>query len=503
VRIAAVALLVAVTAPVAGQVPDVQARDAAALAPPGYEDEPVWETAIAAGGDTVVVLFNVDLRNGPTRIGYAVADYDGEGGWDWTAEGIVPMCPDEPNLPCFDRGIDPSIAFNPQTGTFVAAGLLRRPGLLPTWHIGVAFYDPSQGWTPWQSVREGGADKPWLVGGEFTQQIQEFYIVHTGADGYWYLRTRNAGGDWFSGRMMVASRQVSGSVEQLPAVYDDGPLYFAYKTGVSQKRIRFVKGEDIDDPNDPNDGGVEFDWLPRAVIPGGGLGPGSTKALEFSLRRASVNELVPGHERWYVQGLKTFPMLAADPTDPNRLFVVYHDTHTGDPNDTDVNIYVRRLRKIATGWLADAPIKVNDDQTQYESDQFFPAATVDENGYIHVIFYDDRRYNVTSDQGDDELDPQFDVWYAWSDVDLLDFEDQNKLLYEIDPNDPNEPAALDFTLDVSPGDFELGEYIGITWYQNDDAQRDEVWTTFTGTSPTEAEDEESLIWSSRIDWSWP
>ena len=64
VRIAAVALLVAVTAPVAGQVPDVQARDAAALAPPGYEDEPVWETAIAAGGDTV--LFNVDLRNGPT-----------------------------------------------------------------------------------------------------------------------------------------------------------------------------------------------------------------------------------------------------------------------------------------------------------------------------------------------------------------------------------------------------------------------------------------------------
>jgi len=34
-----------------------------------------------------------------------------------------------------------------------------------------------------------------------------------------------------------------------------------------------------------------------------------------------------------------------------------------------------------------------------------------------------------------------------------------------------------------------------------EAERDEVWTSFTGTSPTgDLDDDESLIWSSRIEW---
>jgi hypothetical protein len=445
-----------------GQASDIEPRDPAAVGPGGFENEPLWETTLAAGGETIVAVSNAGRRSGipETHIAYAVARYlpsNDSAVWTWTREAIVPVGQ-------FIRAIDPSIvydSFAPQgVGEFVLAGLLTDDN--DDDHIAVTRYDvAAQSWSDWVSLTgPGGFDKPWIVKGTSTTEVQEFYIVYVGPGGYWYLRTTNDGlktDDWVGGRMMVGGQQVAGTAPHMPAVYGDGPLYFAYR---SLKRIRFVKGEDIDDPNDPNDGGVEFNWLPAAPHIGRGPSPPpSLVPLQFWLNRAEIRDFLPGHERpWYVFGAGTQPMLAVDPTDPDRLFIVYQDTGTDDPNDTDVNIYVRKLaRQPSGGWQIDDPIQVNDDDTDFESDQFLPSVTVDESGYTHVIFHDDRRF-----EQDDELDPKFDVWYAWSDVELLNFEGRNSLLYENDPNDPNDPPALDFTLDVQPVWFELGEYIGIT-----------------------------------------
>jgi len=63
------------------------------------------------------------------------------------------------------------------------------------------------------------------------------------------------------------------------------------------------------------------------------------------------------------------------------------------------------------------------------------------------------------------------------------------------------------------GYFEPGEYIGISYYRDTQEQRDEVWTSFTGTARTVGDpndpndpnhsDDEAVIWSSLIDWWEP
>ena len=184
-----------------------------------------------------------------------------------------------------------------------------------------------------------------------------------------------------------------------------------------------------------------------------------------------------------------------------RLKEPYHDTATDDPNDYDMNVYLRRLTKSGGKWSATARIQVNKDVTQNESDQFMPALTVDSASRIQVTFYDDRRFtdpdpnDPNEDQQPDTVgSPKFDVFYAWAPHYDLSFEDEDRnIKLFLDPNnpsDPNEPAALDFALEsVNPR-----EYIGITWHG------DHVWTTYPGTWEDDPAPNQGVIWSSRIDW---
>jgi hypothetical protein len=112
---------------------------------------------------------------------------------------------------------------------------------------------------------------------------------------------------------------------------------------------------------------------------------------------------------------------------------------------------------------------------------------VDENGGIHVIFYDDRRYNQESDQPDSDPNAppsKYDVFYAYSNNSGQSFD--NFELFE----DPDEPA-LDLNLQVS-GRFQLRDYIGI------DVRGDRVFTSFMGASTQDQNNNKSVIWSSQI-----
>lgn len=171
---------------------------------------------------------------------------------------------------------------------------------------------------------------------------------------------------------------------------------------------------------------------------------------------------------------------------------MYHDTVTNDPNDparTDVNVYLHKLTYANGGWTAGPRIQVNDPYaTEHESDQFMPSVTVDDNGRIHIIFYDDRNY--TDDPNDPENDqqpddtylPKFDAFYAYSTNQGQTWVNE-KLWF-----DPPEPA-LDFTQRI----VNPKEYIGICWYD------DLVWTAYTGTYSADPYNK-GVIWSSRIEW---
>jgi len=481
-----VAFLVGATASAGAQGPVVYPRDTAASE---LGDQiPVWETHIAAGFNQVVAVFNQGMRI-PCGVGYAVYDR-AEETWSQATVGGD------------HHAIDPSIAFDhparsipveplsPPADTFVAAALNSdddqivvsryAEGAFETWRAAVT-------WPEGYSV-----DKPWIVAGEEDSVHREYYIVYCHAPpdtdkGYTYLRSTNSADDWLplwndpndNGMIKVNGQRVTGGFCAQPAVWGDGPLYIAYPTG---SVFRFLRGDDR------ADGGVDFSYLET-----------TSGILEIARNRGNIGDYLP--EIPHDSGMATavVPQLAVDPGDTDRLYVVYHDTVTTQgEGSTDVNIYLRVLTRSGGYWAADDRILVNNDQTFYESDQFRPAVTVDRQGYIHILFYDDRNYTDSlagDQQPDGSADAKFDAFYAYAPLDELDFQsdpEQNRELYGV----PSEPA-VDGELDLWDG-YELGEYNGITFFFG--GGRHEVWTSFSGTKAGDPSPDKTVIYSSFIEW---
>ncbi len=187
--------------------------------------------------------------------------------------------------------------------------------------------------------------------------------------------------------------------------------------------------------------------------------------------------LVPGG---FQDTVHTSPQLAADPTDPNRLYLVYHDTDPEAPSD--VNVYLTSLVYSGGQWTALPRVKVNNDGNA-ATDQFLPSIVVDDFGVIHIIFYDDRQYV----QGDSAPDAQYDVWYARSVDGGANFEDNSELW------GLSGLPALDETT-ASTSLRKPGEYIGITYF----SALDQIWTSYGGTSLFDPSNEQTVIWSSKI-----
>jgi len=264
-----------------------------------------------------------------------------------------------------------------------------------------------------------------------------------------------------------------------PAVDQDGPLYVAYRAG---NAVRFLVGVDID-PVAPS--GVDFFQLCSAPTEPGGEAP----PVAVPLNVTGIRDYVPGN---FGGGMGTVPQLAVDPSNPDRLYIVYQDVLEGT---TDVNVYIHALTRNHSYWELGPKVQVNNDETQYESDQFLPSVVVDGSGRLHVIFYDDRRFNVFSDQDDDCQNPKFDAYYASSTDQGATW--QNTILFENpnDPGGPTDPPALDCTVQrVNPR-----EYIAICWYGSESVS--EIWTAYTGASELDQLPNKALMWSSLIGWT--
>lgn len=443
----------------------VQAR---VVAHPGPATDPPTEPAIAGGEHAILALF-FSPANQYADMHKASYASRAVGGPRWARHTIEGP---------FQHIGDVSVAYEAPTGGFLAAAMAGdlivtcrfEPGptageLIPgTWKPVVC--DPQL----------GAVDKPWIVAG--CQGVppglenMEYYIV-CGLVSKYYLHSTNGGQSWRAGGITVDGSNIEGAWGAQPAVHADGPLYVAY---ITAGHIRFVVGED------QPDGTVSFAYLLQSADP--------AVPVSIPLREDRVYDELPGAFSQRVAA--RIPYLAVDPSEPTRLYVAYHDVDEND--DTDVNIYLNRLTKSGDVWSVTDQIKVNNDDTEFESDQFMPMLTVDDVGRLHVIFYDDRRFNVLSDQVDGAANADFDVYYAFSENQGQAWGNERLFLVE---NEAEDPPALLRRQGIHIGNPR--EYNGIAWYRYDSGVR--VFTAYTGTDDDDPDPDDGTIWSSAIEWS--
>lgn len=129
---------------------------------------------------------------------------------------------------------------------------------------------------------------------------------------------------------MVSGQPVLGRWCAQPTVAGAGPLYIGYMHATD--KIRFLSGQDL--PGNL----VDFSYLMDDQT--------TPQPIEVRLNRADVSGYLPET----FSAFRT-PQLAADPSDPDRLYIVYHDTRTANPSDRNVNIYLHKLTPtLFGGW---------------------------------------------------------------------------------------------------------------------------------------------------------
>ncbi|HUU98058.1 MAG TPA: hypothetical protein VM487_20175 [Phycisphaerae bacterium] len=521
--VAAVALLLAAAGSARGQQPDARLVASYGFAEEGTE--PVWETAIAGGANYVMAVHHVRARGDGPKTGYALAlpleaipPGDSGPSKPWIEEALVPL--GEATNPH-----DPTVGWDSVAGDFVlcAQSSVSARAFAPF----VAIYDSSErdfvelepnqpGWKRVDVVNDPDpprCEKPWLVAGEVVggdPPHQEFYIVYGGIGQPYCLRSIDGGYTWYGSDIVPGEGpSANGAGFLYAAVHEGGPLYVSYQYDPDpndpeqddyEKVFRFVRGDDPNDVNDP------MTWAHLDADPGPDVVPLYVGLYADRVHMTKERYLPLPYRHFQVQA---FPNVAADPVDPDVLYVVYHDVVQGyDPNDADVDVdvFLSRLERQADGtWEADPRVRVNDEDDPNAltpSDQFLPALTVTpgppgEPSRIHVIFYDDRNYEDQIDtKYPDVLNPEarFDVFYAYSIDGGLNF--TNEELYQRLPE-----TAVDYTLEPpAPTAFELTDYIGISHRPTSSGTGYQVYTSFTGTHANDPTDHKTVIYSSRIAW---
>lgn len=342
--------------------------------------------------------------------------------------------------------------------------------------------DPLQGFDPYEVIDTAGddekRDKPWLALGQEFATGRELCCVYQDEDSptkrLSYRRSIDSGVTWGGGVITTGSYgEPVGNFCATPAIFGSEPLYVIYPQTIVppnpvSMKLRVLRG--LDPVAASGVSPVQFRVIECAV----------DEPLEIHVNRAFVSDELPGS---FVQ--KLMPQLAADPTDPERLFVCYHDLATAAVTDTDVNIYLQVVTRLAIPderrWCAGPRIRVNQN-TDPDADSFLPAMTVDDHGFIHIIYYDDRNY----EQDDTATtNVRFDAFYAYS-------TDQGQNWF--DQRLPAPSGQHAHAVRVPGQNIDMREYIGISWHGDD------VWAVYTGRDDNKTTENQGVIWANRIRW---
>ncbi|MCG8459716.1 MAG: glycoside hydrolase, partial [Holophagales bacterium] len=206
----------------------------------------------------------------------------------------------------------------------------------------------------------------------------------------------------------------------LPRVAADGTLYLGY----------------TEFPGFVFEVGV---MLQRSLDGGVTVAPPERVVNRLDIWDVTDNSRFPGRFR-----VPALPILAVDPGD-GTLYFVYMDTTSMHGGDSDVDVYLVSSTDGGATWTA--PVIVAGGPA-VGGDQFMPWLEVDDEGGLHMIFFDSRH----TPQADDVFDARLDVYYSTSDDGGASWTEYR--LTEA----PFSTAGIDWP---GQGQF-LGDYLGLT-----------------------------------------
>jgi len=365
------ALVVAVVGAVVVTPARVQAQPAPVIGPPVRLDV---GAGVHAGNETTVSVSRAnpleivagwnDWRDsGPSEVihsGFAVSL---DGGDTWADSLLRPPLANQSAV----EG-DPMTACDPRTGTIWAGAISFDAG--GDSGIFVARKDPgSPTFEPAvMAYVSDGADKGWMAAGPRPGMPGTTRLYVTFNEGV--IWSDDMGETWTTPVFLGFGRGF------LPRVGQDGTLYVGYwNQDVEMKLKRSING------------GVDFT---THVV-----------ATRMDMWDSQTGDRFPGTFRVPIMLYFDIDALSG------KLYAVYFDTSSVNGGNADVDLYFTQSADQGTTWSTPTII---DTGTPERGDQFFPWLEVDDDGRLHLIYYDSGA--VT--QNDDDVDGMFDAYYAYS-----------------------------------------------------------------------------------------
>ncbi len=285
-----------------------------------------------------------------------------DGGQTWTDFHVRPPAPNQSGV----EG-DPMTAYDNRTGTLWvgAISFAGNGGLYVAKKVpGSTSFEPSV-----QIGQRSFADKCWMVAGPAPGDPNSTMVYIAYNEGLW--RSSDMGSTW-QGPVAVPS-----GIGFLPRIAPNGDVFVTYWD--------FGNGH----------------WIIRSTNGGQSFG--------------SAQRIVTRLDVWSTQDGSRFPGLFRSPAmntfaiDPNSgdLYVVYPDTTDRQGGNYNVDLYFTKSTDNGANWSS--PTIVYNDAGA--GDQTFPWLEVDNNGQIHLVYYDSSN---TANQTDNNPNGWYDAYYGWS-----------------------------------------------------------------------------------------
>ncbi len=285
-----------------------------------------------------------------------------DGGQTWTDFLLRPPAANQGSV----EG-DPMAAYDDRTGTLWAGGISFTGNggpFVARLNPGDTAFQP-----PVMARVTSSADKGWMQAGPIPGNPNTTRLFIAYNQGVIFSDTM---GSTWSNPVSLGS-----GIGFLPRVGPNGQLYVAYWNFGSGMRMRRSL-----------DGGLTFtDHLIATRLDTWGTQDGSR---------------FPGTFR-----VPPLVYLAVDQNN-GTLYAVYFDTTNIVNQQRNVDLYFTKSTNQGDSWTT--PVVINEDNNP-PGDQVFPWIEVDDDGRLHIVFFDSRH----TIQNDDVVNGMFDAYYMWSD----------------------------------------------------------------------------------------